>query len=86
MNHSILMTHLNHLRHRLSNSGSRTFTIMSSSNNPIKKLTTFTKLHNQMNRFMILISSTKLHNIRMLRQRRHDRHLSPDILHINSCS
>nr|AFK48849.1 unknown [Lotus japonicus] len=80
MNNPKRVTSLHNPHNSLNQFGSLSLTIMPLLNNPIKKLTTSTKLHDQMHKHRILIGPLNLNHIRMLRQMAHDLNLPPHII------
>lgn len=76
------MACLANLKNGLGNIGGGAFSVMAFGDDSVKKLTTFTKLHNQINSILILISLLKAHNIRMFWQIPHYLNLSPHILYV----
>ena len=79
---TFLISHLDNFKNGFSDGCSCTFSVMPSGNNTVKKLSSFTNLHDKIDRVFVLESFLEGHDIRMFRQTTHDLNLSSYILNI----
>ena len=82
MHHSHRMTIMNHSHDLTAEISRSSLRVMTLCYDPIKELTTSTKLHDQVDRVAVLISPFELHNIPVTRQMVHDLNLTPYILDV----
>jgi len=76
-------SNLNDFDNGFGDSGGGAFGVVATRNDAIEELSTFAKLHNEMNGIVVLIGVLQRDDIGMLRQVAHDLNLPPDILDVD---